>query len=97
MMVAVLLLTSPVVEQWRLLLDGFQDRGTLPGFSELRHACLVLRVKGKGSRHCSALFSFLSKTTALILSAAGRVNAEDSQLSPFSGIALVQSEMNHPR
>lgn len=45
-----------------------------------------------------ALFSFLSKTTALILSAAGGggVNAEDSQLSPISGIALVQSEMNHP-
>lgn len=42
-----------------------------------------------------ALFSFLSKTTALILSAAGRVNAEDSPLSPFSGIALVQSEVNH--
>lgn len=48
MRVAVLVLTAPIVEQWEEgLLDEFQGREKLLEFSELRHAGLYHRLKGK--------------------------------------------------
>lgn len=90
MMVAVLVLISPVVEQWRLLLNGFQHRGERREFSELRHACLLLQAKGRCSRYHSILSKFSSKTkTHFSRCWEGALDAEGSQLSPFPGTAVV--------
>lgn len=73
MRMVALLLIVPADELRRLLLDGFQSRGTVLEFSELRHTCLVLLVKGKCSRHHSVLYKFAFKTKSIIPPAAVRV------------------------
>lgn len=71
----------------------FQGRGKLLEFSKLRHAGLYCKLKGKAVDtvvHCS---NFPPNPRNSFLHLLGGLDAKDSQLSPFSGIVLVQREM----
>ena len=70
---------------------------TLSEFRELKHACLVLQVKGKCSRRCRSWFKFLSKTRALIVSGAWRARCWGLTDESFYRNCPYPKGMNHPR
>lgn len=76
------------------LLDEFQGRGKLLEFSELRHAGLYCRLKGKAVDTGSNSPPNPRNSFFQLL---GGLDAKDSQQSPFSGIVLVQRELYPPQ
>lgn len=66
-------------------------------FSKLRHASLHCRLKGKAVDTVVHSSNSPPNTRHPFFQLLGGLDAKDSQLSPFSGIILVQRELYPPQ